>query len=253
MDTEALLSLSLDIGEEMLLSGAEIHRVEDCIRRICHAYEAKRIDVFSITSVMIATIESPEGQSYTQTRRIAQSGTDLTKLHRLNCLSRTLCSSTPSLDFARREFQSILSSCRPLEAPIFYLSYFLIAGSFTLFFGGTLLESAFSALIAMVLCLAVRLTGQVNFNPILSKIMLTFLFSLLAILCARVLPGVAEDKIIIGNIMIVIPGIGLTNSLRDLFSGDLISGLLRLCESCILALAIAAGYSLAVLLTGGIA
>ena len=50
------------------------------------------------------------------------------------------------------------------------------------------------------------------------------------------------DKIIIGNIMTLIPGIGLINALRDLFTGDSIAGLLRTIEAILTALAIAAGY-----------
>ena len=58
------------------------------------------------------------------------------------------------------------------------------------------------------------------------------------------------DKIIIGNIMTLIPGIGLTNALRDLFTGDSIAGLLRSIEAVLTALAIAAGYFLVAVLGG---
>ena len=57
---------------------------------------------------------------------------------------------------------------------------------------------------------------------------------------------------IIGNIMSLIPGIGLTNALRDLFTGDSIAGLLRSIEALLIALAIAAGYFLSTVLMGGI-
>ena len=59
------------------------------------------------------------------------------------------------------------------------------------------------------------------------------------------------DKVIIGNIMLLIPGVGLTNALRDLLVGDNIAGLIRLIEAVIMALAIAAGYFLFVFLVGG--
>ena len=57
--------------------------------------------------------------------------------------------------------------------------------------------------------------------------------------------GDSEDLISIGNIMLFIPGIGLTNSLRDMFSGDTMSGLLRFIEAILLALTIAFGFALA--------
>ena len=47
---EQYLFYAMTIGEMLLTSGAEVGRVEDTIRRICMAYGAKRVDVFSITS-----------------------------------------------------------------------------------------------------------------------------------------------------------------------------------------------------------
>jgi len=56
----------------------------------------------------------------------------------------------------------------------------------------------------------------------------------------------------IGDIMLLIPGIALTNALRDLFVGDTISGILRLLEAVLQAGIIACGFALAIL-TGGMA
>ena len=66
--------------------------------------------------------------------------------------------------------------------------------------------------------------------------------------------GVGHDvnMIIIGNIMLLIPGIALTNSLRDMISGDIMSGMLRFFDAILVAAAIAAGYILAARLLGGI-
>jgi uncharacterized membrane protein YjjP (DUF1212 family) len=58
------------------------------------------------------------------------------------------------------------------------------------------------------------------------------------------------DKIIIGNIMLVIPGIQFTNSLRDMINGDTISGLLNLSEALLKAIAVAMGFAV-VLMIGG--
>ena len=60
------------------------------------------------------------------------------------------------------------------------------------------------------------------------------------------------DMMVMGNIMLLIPGAALTNSLRDMISGDTMAGMLRFLEACILALAIAAGYLLASMVMGGV-
>lgn len=80
------------------------------------------------------------------------------------------------------------------------------------------------------------------------NIVLTVLSSAAAALCAVTFTGlglgVSIDKISIGNIMLLIPGLAFTISIRDIISGDTISGLLGVCEALLRALAIAAGFAI---------
>ena len=130
----------------MLLSGAEVHRVEDSLYRICSAFGAERTDVFIITSSMIVTVHTKDGESFTETRRITQSGTDYEKLDKLNALSRKICyqGMTPEeIDAELKEIGKIKAYPFWLEV----LAYAFIAGAFTSFFGGDWLESLISLLI----------------------------------------------------------------------------------------------------------
>ena len=86
-----LFNFVMDIGEQMLISGAEVHRVEDSINRMCLALGAVRVDVFIITSSIVVTIHTSDGQTHTQTRRVVSVGTNYEKLHLLNELSREIC------------------------------------------------------------------------------------------------------------------------------------------------------------------
>jgi uncharacterized membrane protein YjjP (DUF1212 family) len=60
------------------------------------------------------------------------------------------------------------------------------------------------------------------------------------------------EMIMIGNIMLLIPGVLMTNSFRDFISGDMISGLLHFSEAIITAICIAAGFIFSKILLGGI-
>ncbi|MBQ7381094.1 MAG: threonine/serine exporter family protein, partial [Clostridia bacterium] len=51
-----LLRLALDVGEGMLKNGGEISRVEDTVERICRAYGAEHVEVFTIISVINASV-----------------------------------------------------------------------------------------------------------------------------------------------------------------------------------------------------
>ena len=107
MDSKMLLTCALDIGEKMLISGAEISRVEDSVKRICNAYDVKRIDVFTITSSMVATLEDKDGNSITETRRITKHHTDLTKLqyNSYQCRSNSVQKGSSEKDCKRSGYQ----------------------------------------------------------------------------------------------------------------------------------------------------
>ena len=251
MDREQLLSIALDIGEQMLISGAEVGRVETAIRYICTAYGCRRTDVFTITSSIVLSVEDAEGVHGTQTRRITGTKTDLTRLHRLNDLSRRVCADKPDYDTVRAELNTI-HEARAYPLWLEVLASGLIGCAFAVFFGG----SFYDGLIATVLGCGLRLTTwllqKAAMNAIFTNVVAAFLLSLSAILLTRCGLGHDANKIIIGNIMLLIPGIALTNSLRDMISGDIMTGLLRFLDAVLVAAAIAAGYILAAQLLGGV-
>lgn len=246
---EALLRCIMDIGEQMLVSGAEVHRVEESVSRMCRAFGAVRTDVFIITSSIVVTVYTAEGRSYTQTRRIVSSSSDFERLHALNKLCRRICRETMTEEKIKEELESI-AKCRTYPFWLECLCYAIIAAAFTVFFGGGLVEMAVSFAVGAIVRLGILLSDTILTNKIFSK----FFSAATATLCAFVAVklGVVEsvDKIIIGNIMSLIPGIGLTNALRDLFIGDSIAGLLRSIEALLIALAIAAGYFLVAVIGG---
>ncbi len=249
METEKLLGMALDIGEEMLISGAEIGRVEDSVRRILMTYDAQRADVFTITSSIVVTVTDADGKTLTQTRRIRKYATNLDKLHALNALSRKICAEKPEAEAIQNELSQINKG---KNYPVFVqcAAFALIAGSFTLFFGGSALDAAAAALIGAILKFAVLLIDRTGVNMVFANVVNSFLVSTLAFLCTAAGFGTHADSIIIGNIMLLIPGIGMTNAIRDIISGDIMAGILRFCESIVIAVAIAAGYSIAALLFG---
>ena len=247
-----ILRCAMDIGEGMLKSGAEVHRVEDSLNRICRAHGAVRVDAFIITSSMVVTVVDQNGESYTQTRRIAALGTDFYKLDKLNALSRRICAEQLAPEDIRKELAGIETGKKYPEWVLF-LAYAVIAAAFTLFFGGSLLEALLSFFIGAGVRLLSLLSEKTVGNVILSKLLGSFFVTLAAFLFVRLGFAASGDKIIIGNVMLLVSGLGFTNALRDLFMGDSVTGILRLLEAVLTAIALAAGYFLAVFLTGGAA
>lgn len=246
-----ILTRVMDVGEQMLINGAEVHRVEESVQRMCYALGAKRVDVFIITSFMMATIYDKNSNSYTQTRRITCGGTNFEKIHRLNNLSRRICQEKLSAAEIHLELKKALT-CKAYPFWLECIAYSVIAAAFTLFFGGKIPEAVISLFIGLAVRFCIHYSEKGIHNKIFSRFLSSFVATLLAFITHRLGFFQGIDKVLIGNIMTLIPGVGITNAFRDLFTGDSISGLLRVVEAVLTALAIAAGYFLVTLFGGAL-
>ena len=85
----------LDIGESMLISGAENYRIEDSLYRMCRSYGFVKYDVFVIPSNIQITVETENGDIITQVRHIENADIDFDQLDYMNNLCRYICSHTP--------------------------------------------------------------------------------------------------------------------------------------------------------------
>ena len=88
-----------------------------------------------------------------------------------------------------------------------------------------------------------------------NKVLFNFLsaFAVGAAICltCRGLPALHSDKVMIGVIMLLVPGVAFTNAVKDIFIGDTISGVMRMIEAVLWAAALALGFALAGSLVGG--
>jgi uncharacterized membrane protein YjjP (DUF1212 family) len=246
-----LLSSVMEILKMLAESGAEIYRVEESANKIFSAYGIKNIDVYATTSNIIVSLETASGEIKTHTRRIKNISTDVEKIHQLNDVVRKIADQTPSVS----EIQAMISCL--LETPsyssrLIIFFYGIIAGAFYFFFGGrNLFEGFFSISVGLVSGVIATLFQKARFNKIFEKFACSFVASFLILLLYQFHLVSNSNFLVIANIMTLIPGIGLTNALRDLFVGDSISGVLRLVESALLAVAIAGGYLINQIVLGG--
>lgn len=250
-DPDSILSSALDIGRLMLESGAEITRVEDTISRICHSYEMNRIDVFSITSLIVVSIQTKDNKNITQTRRIYSYSNNLYKLEELNSLSRYICKYKPHLSEIQTKLKDIDTHIYPKKWRLCVGS--IIASSvFTIFFHGNIHDAITAGIIGIIIFMLNNFSKKRSTIPVVRTLICSFIAGLSSILLVKIGLGSNVDKIMIGTIMLLIPGIPTTNAIRDLLSGDIMSGFLRLIESVITAIAIACGFALSLIMLGGI-
>lgn len=247
--SDTVLCTALDIGEGLLKCGAEIQRVEDTVQRICFAYGASHVEVFAITAMITASVRMPDGEYSSQMRRVYGSVNDFRQLEDFNALSRSICRDTPPLETVQVRIREIRNGHKDNRALVIFGGVLSAAG-FAVFFGGGWLDAIASAVIGFIIMLLAEtlFSGMGVFSRTLLNSVIAGVF---ACLLARLHVGFHADIIMIATIMLLIPGIAFCNSLRDLFSGDTFAGSARLIQSILLALTIAAGFSLAMVLFGG--
>lgn len=249
--TDHLLSVALDVGEMLLKSGAEIRRVEDTVERICRAYGALHVEVFAITSMLNVQVHMPDGSYSTQLRRVYETNTDLFLLELYNDISRNICKNTPPLEQADEMIRRAKGKKPYPKWVTGIVGSMLAAGGFAVFFGGTLMDGVVAALIGLIMIVISRLeVKRINF---LAKTLINaFLAGTLA--CSAVAIGCGDNAgmIMIGTIMLQIPGVAFSAALRDLLCGDVLAGSLKTVQAVLSALMIAFGYLLAMLMMRGV-
>ena len=240
-----LIDILLDFGEAMLGSGAEIARVEDSLSRMGNSYGAEKTNAFVINSSIELTVRFSDGETVTRTRRIrASGGTDFEKLRRLNALSRRCVLQRMPVEELRTEVDEIRNAViSPLKS---YIGSALAAAAFSIFFGGSLPDAFISGLFGLLICWL-----QIRFAPLTpNKVFFLFLSSVLTgfgiCIVNLLIPGLQIDKIIIGDIMLLIPGIAITTAVRDTLIGETIAGITRLADCLVWAAALAAGFMLVI-------
>ncbi len=234
----------------MLADGAEINRVEDTLERLGASYGASRMNVFVITSSVVVTMLFPDGEEVTQTRRIQNpGGTDFGRLEALNDLSRRCCAAPLNAEELEEALKE-LEADRP-DRRRAYAGSILAAGSFAVFFGGTLWDGIAAAAFAVMICFLQERLMPVATNRVIFQLLASLMTGAGICMAARWIPLLHMDKIMIGDIMLLIPGLAMTNAIRDVLVGDTISGMMRFIEALLWAGSLACGFMIAIWLIGG--
>jgi len=251
-----VLILALYAGELMMKNGAEIYRVEDTITRICKACHIPYVEVFATTTGIFVSVDqgTEDSDMHTFIKRIKHISIDLEKISKINNFSRTFTTTALSVDDGLEMLKDIDKTAQ-FAFILRLIGASLIASFFTLMIGGSVMDF-FSSLIIGVLSYSSTIIFQkAELNIFILDFCSCALVSLLAILFVNLGFGDNLNLIIIGSIMIFLPGVAITNAVRDSLSGDLLSGLTRGMEAFMVAISIAAGVGVVLKIfqiTGGV-
>ena len=239
MALEKILDASSKISYLMLSYGAEISRVEDTARRICMAYGTNEAHVFALSSSIVITISRGE-ETLTQTKRVTSIVTNLDRVDQLNHLSRRICNEQPTYEDIMKEISII--QARPLYSNLSTVfSYALISGAFAVFFSGSFWDMLSAAIIGALMRLVMLMLESLKAAPFFLTAAAAATATGLTKLASVVFGGVLLEPTLLGVLMNLVPGVALTNSMRDFIATDYLSGIGRLVEGFFSGAAIALG------------
>ncbi|MEH7252942.1 threonine/serine exporter family protein [Neobacillus niacini] len=240
--TYEIMEVCLLAGKIMLQSGGETYRVEDTMMRIAAAYGIDKTHSYVTPTGIIFSAESDE-PAKTKLIRISTRSTDLKKVAMVNSISRKITNDEINLEQALTHLKELeaLNVTFPFMVQVAAAS--IASGCFMIMFKGV-----WSDFIPAMLTGGVGYFGFLYFHRYIpvkffSEFLASFIIGLLSLIFVKIGIGQLLDKIIIGSVMTLVPGLLVTNAVRDLMAGHLVSGLSKGAEALLTAFAIGSGIA----------
>ncbi len=251
-DVCQITDLAAYAGKLLLASGADIVRVEDTVRHIMTSYGMREFEIFTLTNGIFLhcsgteRIISPDGVTSERPRdklrihNVHLYSTDLGRVDKINTLSRNIERGGITPEAAMEQLKKIEST--PQHSPLLrMLAAALASGTICYMFGGTLTDSLTSFAVGFLYYILAVCLDETKLSRLLTNIICAATITLLTHAACRLGVPANAEMVIIGSIMPLVPGVSFTNAVRDLASGDYISGIVRMTDALIVAVGIAVG------------
>lgn len=244
-DENKVISVIMLAGKILLESGAETYRVEDTMTRIAEYYGLDRTHSFVTPTAIIFSLSN---KSATQLTRITDRTTDLVKISETNEISRAITSGTMTLDTAKEALHELDHANLQYRHAYKILAASIVSACFLLMFKGVwpdVLPSFIAGGIGLMIADAIQLRTRVKF---FAEFAAAFVIALLAHLFVYYLGGVSINTIIIASVMPLVPGVLITNAIRDLMASQLLAGTVKGVEASLTAFAIGTGVAVCLMI-----
>ncbi len=247
-DPKLIIRTAVLAGELLLKSGAEVGRVEDTMMRILQRSNCKNINAICILTGIVATIDDEEHDVITYARSVRSIKMNISHIVEVNRVSRSLCAEELTFEEAYDQLKAV-GGCL-YSQKTYALALIVVVFGFALFFDGSLLDSIITAGIGVLLALLTIAAQKWNIHDFFYYVFSGIIISFVALVADRYLPQLHSEIVIIGGVMSVVPGIAITNGVRDILAGNLISGNARMLSALLTATGISLGIAVGMWLYG---
>ncbi len=237
----AASELCLLAGKIILQSGGETHRVEDTMIRIAAATGFPDSQSYVTPTGIFFAIGG--ANPVTRFARISDRSTDLSKVALVNDVSRRLSLGELSAAEAFARLKEIEAARVVYTGWLQVVSAAIASGCFLIMFKGgwnDFVPAMLSGGIGFALLLALHRFVPIRF---FAEFLSATVIGGLSLLFVRTGFGQEQDLMIIGSVMPLVPGLLITNAVRDLMAGHLVSGLSKGADALLTASAIGAGIA----------
>lgn len=242
-----ILTLAVEIGDALLRSGSEIYRVEDTLFHILDSLGLEHFDVYVLSNGIFASANEDQEDGCSIIRYVPLSDVHLGKIAALNQLSREICDHSCSIE----EAWIRLDACKSLPEPkpwVQGLSCGIGCACFCWIFGGGFPDSVFTFFLGVLLQYMRMDHESREVSKFMTNIVGSAYLTAASLLLLNLHLPIMQDKIVIGGIVPLLPGIALTTSIRDLFNGDYLSGAIHLLDALLTGMCIAVGVGFVIIL-----
>jgi uncharacterized membrane protein YjjP (DUF1212 family) len=239
MNAKQVLEIALSAGQILISNGAETYRVEETIERICYAYNYECECMATAKGVFVSVVNGND-EKITSLKKIRTIRNDLYRIELINSFSRKIEDNHITYEEAKKILNDIE------EAPYFSFPLRLFAASmtsfvYTLFFNGTVYDAAISAVISIFIYALLEKVSKVGFFQFFQFFFSGFIIGIVSLAAQNIFPFLNKGNVITGAIMILLPGVALTNGIKDVIYGDFTSGMAKFGEAMLIIIAIGAG------------
>ncbi|HEX3025799.1 MAG TPA: threonine/serine exporter family protein [Clostridia bacterium] len=235
-----IIRISKLCAQVILENGGETYRAEETVQRICRAFGFDEADVIAIPTGVFITLCGEGNHVSTAIKRIKKRSFNLTAIEEVNNISRMLIgggiTATDALEHLNR-----LNSPQKEGRLLSVFAAGMSSGCFTLLFRGSLFDFAVATMCGMLVQLVASSINIIDMFNFAISILGGIMIAVGSVLSVKIFGTGDLEKIITGAMMPLLPGIPMTNAIRDAMRGDLVSGVTRATEALLVAVALAFG------------
>ncbi|MBE5962571.1 MAG: threonine/serine exporter family protein [Lachnospiraceae bacterium] len=241
MNYKLLVDTAVLAGEIMLVSGAETYRVEDTICRILKTSGLETCEGFVVSTGIVVTLSDSSIDAITQVKRVGERSTNLGRIYRANDISRRLCNHEISESEAYEQLKALKKENNYKEMTLF-ICIILTSVSFSVLLGASWLECLIAGFNGLFVVASEIIYAKIRFNRFVMNLCVSFIIAVTTMAFTKYLPFTIDmEPVIVGSIMALLPGVAITNAIRDTLQGDYMSGGAKVIEAFLIASSLAVG------------